>query len=233
MDSALNAVKELAWSFPAKLIALAASLPWEALRKFLVERSTNVCSDVLDACKFGMTSSDMETVRTLLSMPEVTAEIATSISNTILTCFCGVRSGIPERHGKEFELDGTWVRLLLEYGADANLQIGGKTNLMLAVDNQRLDAVLGLIEFGANINAKAVGDWAALHAAFYLLSFYPNFFSFNQLSFDIVKILVENGADCQAVTKTGKTPGDLARSMQQRGGANVYMDLAIGLLNGA
>ena len=100
------------------------------------------------------------------------------------------------------------MRLLLEHGADpAIATFGGTTPLMAAagvnwVVNQTydegsgalLEAVALCAELGADVNAKNSMGLTALHGAA------------NRGSDDIVKFLVEHGADLDAADNEGRTP---------------------------
>ena len=94
------------------------------------------------------------------------------------------------------------------YGASVDDKTDGKMNLTLAVESRDLDWILGLLRHGAEVNAKGMNDWTALHTAVFTAPF-------DWITLHMVRSLLRKGADCQAVTETGERPLDVARSIVQ------------------
>jgi ankyrin repeat protein len=82
-------------------------------------------------------------------------------------------------------------------GANAKLD-NGKTILMLAVWEQKIDVISLLISKGADINAKDVGGKTDLMLAVW------------KENLEIVKLLLKNGADKSAKNSDGLNASDVA-----------------------
>jgi ankyrin repeat protein len=109
------------------------------------------------------------------------------------------------------------VRLLIQHKADINgLDDDDETALIHASGLLRHEIVQFLLEKGADVGAKTLGKATALHRAVSSAVFQnpdydkeaeKNFF----LAMQIVRALVQNGADVNAVTKYGDTPLSLTK----------------------
>jgi ankyrin repeat protein len=97
------------------------------------------------------------------------------------------------------------VRLLLERGADPNLQ-DERGNTALIEYAWQADAALALIKHGANLNTQNKDGLSAL---------------INSVSPDVARVLVENGADLYLRDKQGKTALDEARQFKRPDKATV------------
>ena len=96
--------------------------------------------------------------------------------------------------GQNFK-DGSVLRLLLEHGADVNLQSNaGWTPLLRASFNAAPEVVRLLLEHGADINVLNNAGWTPLHRA-----------SFNAAP-EVVRLLLEHGADINVPDEDGWTP---------------------------
>jgi ankyrin repeat protein len=94
--------------------------------------------------------------------------------------------------------DAAMVNVLLTHGADANQAgVGGTTALMWAVPN--LEKVRLLVTHGANVNARSASDRTALLVA----AAYPR-------TVDVLRFLLDSGADLRAEDRTGATALSLA-----------------------
>jgi len=106
------------------------------------------------------------------------------------------------------------MQLLVEHGANPNLATkGDDTPLMAAAGigwaaywtsnapTARLDAVKYCLDHGANVNAKDVKGYTALHGAAF------------RGDNETVKYLISAGADIHATTKDGDTVADLANGL--------------------
>ncbi len=94
--------------------------------------------------------------------------------------------------------DAAMVDVLLKHGADANQTgAGGTTALMWAVPN--LEKVRLLVARGANVNARSATERTALLAA----AAYPR-------TVDLLRFLLDRGADLRAEDRTGATALSLA-----------------------
>jgi len=111
------------------------------------------------------------------------------------------------------------VKLLLEKGADPNIQDSiGSTALISAVSNGNYDMVKMLIDNGADVNLKTVGNVDALIAIMLRGGF---------IKIDIVRLLLENGADPNGTDRDGRTMmsyayqynrSDIAKLLEKYGG---------------
>ncbi len=95
-----------------------------------------------------------------------------------------------------------FVRLINQTGADIT-DIDGFTPLMICIQNVRIEMIDFLLTQNTDINKKNVLGNTAL--------FYAVYFSKNQT--DIIKKLLEHGADMNIPNKSGVTPLSLANSM--------------------
>lgn len=96
------------------------------------------------------------------------------------------------------------MRWLIEKGADVNYQDkGGYTPLHFAVQERRMNALDLLFENGANPNLKDRHGNSPLWTAV-----------FNAKgNFDIVKKLIENGADLKSINNYDKSPEDFGKTV--------------------
>lgn len=80
--------------------------------------------------------------------------------------------------------DGTWLRYLIQKGANPNIQDGrGNTPLMIAVESGYTDGAQILLRYGANVNlGNASGETPLIRAV-------------QMRKLDMVRILLEGGAD--------------------------------------
>lgn len=101
-----------------------------------------------------------------------------------------------DEHGKSLLMyctDPLYVDILVEMGANVNwCNSSGKTALMLTADNK--DVIICLLKHGADVNLRDEDHDAALDYAI----------AYGYL--DVVKILVEAGADIGPCLATGETP---------------------------
>jgi len=98
------------------------------------------------------------------------------------------------------------VHVLLDAGADVNLASRDSmkvTPLASASAARQLEIARTLIEHGADVNARASGDFTPLHEAA------------ASGKLDFAELLIEHGADVNAQTTDGKTPLDYAREHNQ------------------
>ena len=98
------------------------------------------------------------------------------------------------------------VHVLLDAGADVNLASRDSmkvTPLASASAARQLEIARTLIEHGADVNARASGDFTPLHEAA------------ASGKLDFAELLIEHGADVSAQTTDGKTPLDYAREHNQ------------------
>jgi hypothetical protein len=96
---------------------------------------------------------------------------------------------------------GPMINLLLEHHANVNVRSvpEGATPLMHATQRKLLDAVVILLDNGADINAADKSGFTSLHRAC------------EMGSTEIVKILLERGADANVQAEVGHTPLSLAK----------------------
>ena len=109
------------------------------------------------------------------------------------------------------------VKLLLEYGADPNIQdVYGKTALHLLPEQQPIDWTLSknkveiaeiLFNYGADINIKDQYDNQPLWTAVFEAA------NGNKEKLTIVKIYLQHGADCNNKNKSGNSPLDFAKKV--------------------
>jgi len=135
-------------------IAFAYSQKMWSLLGPLVERSTDAFAGVLEACHLAASTGDKDTIMTLLSMPQITAD--EELHTTTATC---------SKYGWGESVDRVWLEGLLARGANINHSIEGKTSLMCAARHSAVQLVPLLIELGADVNAKGRHGWTALHIA--------------------------------------------------------------------
>ena len=93
------------------------------------------------------------------------------------------------------------VKMLLEKGADTNIQSNNNLNVApihSACSSSNYEIAQFLILNGANVNARQLQGYTPLHTA-----------AHNGNS-ELVKLLLDNGADPEATTDDGKTPYSLA-----------------------
>ncbi len=96
------------------------------------------------------------------------------------------------------------VRLLLEYGADANMKDRfGRTPLHEAAESGNAETVGLLLAHGANVHARCKGGYTPLHMGV--------------SRFEVVKILLEHGADAGSKDDLGVTPIASAQDPAIRG----------------
>jgi ankyrin repeat protein len=85
------------------------------------------------------------------------------------------------------------VRELVSAGADVNVQVDdgfpAVLNAVMSARDDRLELVRALVELGADLDARGVNGWTALHAAA----------SMNDVA--MVQLLVQSGADVTATTR--------------------------------
>lgn len=92
--------------------------------------------------------------------------------------------------------------LLLAWGANANLlDNDGHTPLQIAVALRRTAVVSKMLEFGANVHTRGHDGWTALHHAVS---------DYDEGSSAIAALLLDRGADPDALTDDGQTACDLA-----------------------
>ncbi len=115
------------------------------------------------------------------------------------------------------EITDELYKAQINHAAEDNMVVGTATTLMAAVGmGRRADMTLdeedralkiaeGLIKLGADVNAATVTGWTALHAAAFLGSD------------KLVRFLVENSADIDAVNGCGRTPISLASADRTEG----------------
>jgi len=96
--------------------------------------------------------------------------------------------------------DSCSLKLLLTLGADANARSeeDDSTPLMQAAGSGLLKNIEVLLEAGADVNAKTRLQWTALHLAS------------NASHFEVVKALLDQGANVHVQDDMGKTPTQLA-----------------------
>ncbi|KAK0658038.1 ankyrin repeat-containing domain protein [Cercophora newfieldiana] len=202
-------------TWPRTPVGYAAYYGLDDMLRKLVQESVNIEEAVLSACQLcserpkTTLRNCQRSVETLLKMPEIPPESISRISTKTMAYLC-----------RASRLNRYWVSLLVEYGADVNCEVDGKTILMLAAEQKECRqsgvifnsiVVIKLLEAGANVNAKARNGWTALHVAVSAVPFGLGWRT-------CAEALLRHGADCQAVTETGDTPLDLARSNRQRDG---------------
>ena len=127
------------------------------------------------------------------------------------------------------------IKVLIQHGADVNIKInlirGGEAPLHQIVDlydnyiADALDIIKLLVEAGADINAKDAGDQVPIMiAAQTAPSDYP--FEFQQQHVDILKYLIEMGADTDVVTRTdGKSLLSVCKIRNESSGENLYAEI--------
>jgi hypothetical protein len=95
------------------------------------------------------------------------------------------------------------AKLLVAAGADLHAKelTYQQTSLDIACSRGLVDLVEFFLSKGMNINAQDVDGFTPLHIAIYAKKY------------DVVKVLVEKGADKTKVTKTGRTPKQMAIQM--------------------
>lgn len=94
------------------------------------------------------------------------------------------------------------VEILVELGADVNAKYDGISSLDLALSRNKIGIAKCLIAHGADVNAGTSTGWTCLHC---VLS-----------NFELVKMLVEAGADINKIDKYGHLPLDRAEDEEIR-----------------
>lgn len=87
-----------------------------------------------------------------------------------------------------------YIPRLVQQGADLKARSGDKTPLVAAVNDKKEEAVLALLEAGADPNLPGRLGWTPLHHAA------------TSDSSAIIKLLLEKGANLEAYTAIGETP---------------------------
>lgn len=169
---------------------------WSLLRP-LVERSTDAFAGVLEACHLAASTGDKDTIMTLLSMPQITAD--EELHTTTATF---------SKYGWGENVDRVWLEGLLARGANINHSIEGKTSLMCAARHSAVQLVPLLIELGADVNAKGRHGWTALHIA---ATNTRNWWSGGSGPgpLEVIRCLLDHGADILALMENGSTPLDI------------------------
>jgi ankyrin repeat protein len=100
------------------------------------------------------------------------------------------------------------VRWLLNHGADANAQVnnGGWTPLLLGAWNKHLEIVQMLLEHHADIHARNARGEVAMHLAAYCPSWLYNFGPGHRVNLNILQLLLDHGADVNTKDNEGSTP---------------------------
>ena len=93
--------------------------------------------------------------------------------------------------------DSVATKLFLEAGMDPNVNVDGVTPLMMAATKNRIEIAKSLIEKKANVNAKSKEGMTALGSAIAGDSDGPG-------NIDVVKLLLEKGADVNVQTTVEK-----------------------------
>ena len=105
------------------------------------------------------------------------------------------------------------VKELIQGGVKLN-SVGenGMTPLFAAVNGENYDIVNYLIDSGADVN---FGDWTVLHETFDLIidgMIQDNLDKPDESIIEILRLLIENGADPTKRSSEGKTPLDLIKT---------------------
>jgi ankyrin repeat protein len=99
-----------------------------------------------------------------------------------------------------FEGDHEMLQMLLDYGADLEITVHGRTPLIDLLYYKRPDNVPWLLEHGANVGATDAAGRNALHYA-----------AMQGVRAQIAQCLIDHGADRDAIDKHAKTPLDYAK----------------------
>ena len=116
------------------------------------------------------------------------------------------------------------VALLLSGGADPNqVDAYGMTPLHHACQANDLKLVRFLLQYGKNIdlNAQAYNGFTSLHFACYLVD------SHQELECDVIRLLIDHGADCTLKSNTGLTPMDLSCKLSNDVAIKLFLELGI------
>ncbi len=101
------------------------------------------------------------------------------------------------------------AKFLIEYGADVNIpDATGWTPLHVAARDGHVDVVHLLLNHGADVNAKKQNQWSALHLALLCDD--------SESAFEIVKALLEQGANVHVRNDKGQTPFQMASRRRYR-----------------
>lgn len=113
------------------------------------------------------------------------------------------------------------VEILLEYGADIHVESGPQSARRIALGRAanlgRVEIVKILLKAGAKVNQKnSVSGRTALHEAA-VGRVVPEWEQYpEELQTQVVKVLLQHGADKKAKDKRGKTPLDLAKEAKAK-----------------
>jgi len=169
----------------------------------LVGRSTDGYAGVLEASHLAASTGDKNPIMTLLSMPQITADEALHTTAAVFS-----------KHGRGGSVDRAWLESLLARGANINHSIEGKTSLMCAAGHHDVQLVRLLIELGADVNANGRDGWTALHVA---ASTTRNWgWRDSGTPLEMIRCLLDYGADHLALTEKGSTPFDIFTKEQTK-----------------
>ncbi len=113
------------------------------------------------------------------------------------------------------------MRLLLEAGADVNLKgISGQTALFEPTFRDEADKIRLLVKHGADLEIRDDEGCTALFAA----ANYPNWMAKQQGKVNVLKALIEAGADIHAKNNKGQTPIEVASQSSSPDHASVLVE---------